>query len=256
MAIPVSNIVDKVLNIGLDAEGSDHYKFDPDIKDALNAAVKWVVAVINRAYGDGKLGEEVFQEITYSRVFQTNSYSRVHFDETALGHSVWTILSVLPKITTIPSNASITSNAAQISLYRNDVTLNKVTKSGAKRASIEEWSSAIDDPFSAGYSHACEDIISYLYKSYSNYSSSGYSVEKEIELRPELSKQFIAVEYVAVPDEISTEADTIPFPFSLESLIFNKTQNLISRKQGDNTNIFAVTERDINTLVSAINGNL
>ena len=131
MAIQVSNIVNKVKNVGLDAEGTDYYDFDRDIKPALNAAVKWLIQVINSAYGRGKLGEEIFQEITFGRVFQTNQFSRVFFSTAALGHEVWTILSVNPTLTLIPSGATITSVAAAESLYRADVSIDKITGAGA-----------------------------------------------------------------------------------------------------------------------------
>lgn len=255
MAISVSNIVNEVKNIGLDAEGSDYYTFDRDFKDAINIAVKWLVAVINAAYGQGKLGEEIFQDITYARVFQTNQYSRVFFDTTLLGHEVWTILSVNPSLTLIPSTATISAVAAEESLYRDDVSIDKLSGSGAKRMTIEEWGSNIGNPFAAGYDHGCGDLTSYAFVTRTNYESTGYSpsVVSEVEVRPVLNKQFLGIYYVAVPDTINTETDTVPFPATLESLLFNKTQNLISRKQGDNTTIYQVSNSDINLLLQAIN---
>lgn len=254
MAIQVQNIINEVKNIGLDADGSDYYDFDRDIKDSVNIAVKWLIAVINRAYGENKLGEEIFQEITYGRIFQTDKYSRIFFDSSALGHDVWTILGVYPKPITIPSSATINSVGDAVSQYRDDVSIDKVASGGAKREVIEEKGAKKVNPFSAGYDHGCDDLKSYTYMNKVIYKSTGYSpsVVGQVEIEPTINKQFVGVYYVAVPDEVTDESDTVPFPATLESLLFNKTQNLISRKQGDNTTIFSVTERDINFLLQAI----
>ena len=58
--------------------------------------------------------------------------------------------------------------------------------------------------------------------------------------------------YVAVPAQVTLETDIIPFPSTLEDLIYEKSLNYVSRKQGDGTNIFSVTDRDINNLLTSI----
>tara|TARA_R110002020_G_scaffold220785_1_gene428733 strand:+ start:13473 stop:14576 length:1104 start_codon:yes stop_codon:yes gene_type:complete len=94
MPIAAQEIIDRVRQVGLDAEGADYYDDTLDIIPAINAAVEWLTAVINSAFGQKKMGEEVFQDLVHARVFQTSDFSRVYFNSTDLGHELWTILGV------------------------------------------------------------------------------------------------------------------------------------------------------------------
>lgn len=94
MPIAAQDIIDRVRRVGLDAEGSDYYRDDIDIIPAINASIEWLTAVINSAFGQKKLGEEVFQDLVQARVFQASDFSRVFLNSTDLGHEVWTILGV------------------------------------------------------------------------------------------------------------------------------------------------------------------
>lgn len=94
MPIAAQEIIDRVRQVGLDAEGADYYNDTLDIIPAINAAVEWLTAVINSAFGQKKMGEEVFQDLVHARVFQASDFSRVYFNSTDLGHELWTILGV------------------------------------------------------------------------------------------------------------------------------------------------------------------
>ncbi len=94
MPIPTQEIIDRVRQVGLDAEGADYYDDDIDIIPAINASLEWLTAIISSAFGQKKMGEEVFQDLVLARVFQTNDFSRVFFDSADLGHEPWTILGI------------------------------------------------------------------------------------------------------------------------------------------------------------------
>jgi len=83
------------LRFALDAENSDHYRDDMDIIPAINAAVKWLTSVVNSAYGQDKIGEEFFRELSTSGVFLTSDTSRVSLE--IFPSEVWSILAVYPK---------------------------------------------------------------------------------------------------------------------------------------------------------------
>ena len=100
MPIPAQQVIDRVRQVGLDAEGADYYDDVIDIIPAINASLEWLTAVISSAFGQKKMGEEVFQDLVQARVFQTSDFSRIFFNNTDLGHEVWTILGVYinPKV--------------------------------------------------------------------------------------------------------------------------------------------------------------
>ncbi len=94
MPIPAQQVIDRVRQVGLDAEGADYYDDVIDIIPAINASIEWLTAIISSAFGQKKMGEEVFQDLVQARVFQTNNFSRIFFNSADLGHEVWTILGV------------------------------------------------------------------------------------------------------------------------------------------------------------------
>ena len=94
MPIPAQQVIDRARQVGLDAEGADYYDDVIDIIPAINASLEWLTAIISSAFGQKKMGEEVFQDLVQARVFQASDYSRIFFNNTDLGHEVWTILGV------------------------------------------------------------------------------------------------------------------------------------------------------------------
>jgi len=97
MPIVAQEIIDRVRQVGLDAEGADYYSDTVDIIPSINAAVEWLTAIINSAFGQKKMGEEVFQDLVAARVFQASDNSRIYLNPSDLGHELWTILGVYVK---------------------------------------------------------------------------------------------------------------------------------------------------------------
>ncbi len=128
----------------------------------------------------------------------------------------------------------------------------------AKRLTSEEWNENRGNPFSAGNTiqdpATCPEIASYAYKNFTDYTSTSYNitVPREIEIRPNIKDERVAIEYLKVPDLVLTAGDTIEFPASFEHLIYQKALNFVSFKQGDNTTINSVTNADLNLLVQSI----
>ena len=256
MAIPVQRIVDRMRQVGLDAEGSDYYSDSIDLIPAINAAVEWTVSVINSAMGAKKVSEEVFRDLTYTRVFQTSEYSRIKLDAASLGHGVWTILAVYPLPTVYPAETISATTNPWDSSYRGDLS-HLSSANSAARLTLEEWVDNKSNPFAAGNSiETCADLIDYAYVNPVNYNMttgvSQYNSAPELEIRPALNKKLVSIAYVKQPTLATVVGDNLEFPESMSNLIYEKALQFVSYKQGDGTNIYAVTGADINTLLQTI----
>ena len=92
--ILVQDLRDQIVS-ALDAEGSYHYRDDLDIIPAINASMRFFTTVVNAAYGQNKISEEFFSELTYATVFLTNNNSRVSLS--VFPYEPWSILGVFAK---------------------------------------------------------------------------------------------------------------------------------------------------------------
>ncbi len=259
MSIPVQTVIDQA-KAALDAEGQgDYYRFDRDFKPAINYAIDWLLSVINSAFGDKKIGEEIFQEITKVKIFQTSDFSRIKFDQATIGHEIWTILAVYPKPNTLPvgTNPNVPGSPTLETSFFVDNLSFRDSDFSAKRLTLEEWNQNKGNPFVPGntvFKSACPDVISYAYLAYADYTSTNYTVNipREIEIRPEAKRELVAVAYAKVPTKILLITDNIEFNISLLNLVVNKTLDYIAYKQGDETTLKGVTTEDIATLIRTI----
>ena len=238
----------------LDAENSDYYRDDLDIIPAINASIKWLTSVVNAAYGQDKIGEEFFRELSSSGVFLTSNTSRVSL--TIFPSEVWSILAVYPKPTTtrisgIPAPA--TPDVSR-SYYLNDK-IHVSSRLSCKRFNLEEWATNYDNPFEAGYqgNQICDELKLYAYLTPINYRTPASNFNtQEIEIRPSVKNEEITIFWAKKPTQIVALADEINFPHSVFQLLFDKALNYIAYKQGDNTNIYGVTSQDIQQLISVL----
>jgi hypothetical protein len=243
----------KQLAFALDAEDSDHYRDDVDYIPAINASIKWLTAVINSALGQNKIGEEFFRDIAYSGVFQTDEDSRVSLK--VFPNEVWSILAIYIKPSTKSNGTKPAFNDLKRSYFRSDLYF---IESGldCKRLTIEEWARNKLNPFEPGYDgdNLCDALKRYSYLNPFNHRNSNTDVlhSEEIEVRPKVENDLITVFWVKKPQPIATINDDIEFPDSCFQLIFEKALNYISYKQGDQTNIYTVSSRDINELLNMI----
>lgn len=247
--ISVQSIVERIESI-LDAEGSDRYTFEQDYKPAINSSVEWLQAVFNRAFADKKLTEESLRDLVRTCVYQTNAYSRVRLEDPNLGFSIWSILKVNPKPEVYPSGATVSPLAQDyLSIYRSDVSYIK-SQYSAKRLTTEQWEEASTNIFEAGNTTFLNKFQKFAYLNPQNYSSSSYQPGgSEIEIRPEVPKEFVAVTLLKYPTPITLITDNVEFPETLLNLVVQKALNFISMKQGDQTNLYVVSARDVQTLV-------
>lgn len=247
--ISAQAIVDRMASI-LDAEGSDRYLFEQDYKPAINSSVDWLVAVFNSAFADKKLPEENLRDLIRTSVWQASSYSRVNINSSSLGYGVWGILGVFPEPVIAPLSDPYTLPTPEASQIRGDLSYIRSDFS-ADRSTIEEWNTNRKNVFAAGNEVLLGGGLKrYAYLGYGNYESSTYNAGgKEIDVRPSVANQFVAITVLKVPEKVVNITDSLEFPDSVFDVLYQKALNFIAYKQGDKTNLYAVTSQDVNTLV-------
>jgi hypothetical protein len=242
------------MRAALDAEGAEHYRDDRDIIPAINAAARWLTSVINAALGKNKFGEEIFRDLTNARVFQTSEDSRIRLSD--FPHEVWTILAVAPLPETGSTGSPFTppvdpkDSALRADLYHIS------SPQSADRLSVEEWSNNAGNPYSAGYEGdaICDELKDYAYLDPVDYNHDGNenAAIRHIEVRPKLNQELCTIFYVKRPTQVTVITDSVEYPAEVFQMLFDKALQYIAYKQGDQTNIFSVTQSDMQTLISTI----
>lgn len=253
MPILVQTIHNKIL-ADLDAEGSDRYTFDQDTKIAINAAMEILITWFNNAFGEKKIAPESLRELVKVKVWQASQYSRLSFKSGDVGHEFWTIFGVYPKMKSNKgASASSTTNKAE-SKFRPDLSFLSSQKS-AKRLSFEEWNQNTLNVFMPGNDILKGELQEFSYLDFADYNSSSYdtgSDKVEIQIRPDVTNELVALAYLKYPNQAINIGDSIEFPKSLTELITEIALYKISFKQGDSTNLYSVTSQNVNRLIALI----
>jgi hypothetical protein len=250
--ISVQEVVD-LMKFELDAEGSDRYIFDLDFKPAINSSINWLVFVFNRAFEQNKFSGENLRDLIKTRVWVANNFSRITFDPAATGDELWSYLGIHPEPEVYPvgslppalPNDYTSVFQPNIAYVRSKYTANKST--------IEKWNENNVNVFEPGNEAINGSLKSYAYLTDVNYSAgTTYVQDKEVEIRPSVAGQFVAITYLKVPTQVNLITDDIEFPNSIKTLFVRKALNFIATKQGDQTTLFSITENDVNRLLKTI----
>ena len=252
MPILEQEVVNRGLS-ALDAEGSDRYLFDQDFKPAINYANEWMVSAFNKIFATTKLSGESLRELVKIKVFQANNFSRIAFNEAAVNQKLWSVLAIFPNPVVTPFY-SPTPNA-NLALSQYLPLLSHVSgQSCTNRMTLEQWNDNQKNVFAAGNNDLIGDLNEYAYLDFMDYSSSGYTNPGtfELEVRPSVANKLVSIAYLKKPNEVSLISDSIEFPDSMMDIILEKMLNFISWKQGDQTTLYLVTDRDIARLSGLI----
>jgi hypothetical protein len=252
MPILVQEIVNRALS-ALDAEGSDRYLFDQDFKPALNYAEEWITSAFNKGFAENKLSGEGLRELAKIGVWQANNFSRIAFNPTVMGHDLWTVLAIYPNPTVSPFRAPTPNINKSLSQYIPDLAYVS-GKASTSRLTFEEWNENQDNVFMPGNNLLQGALVEYAYLDFLDYSAVGYNNPGtyELEVRPSVANKYVALGYLKRPIPVALITDSIQFPASLTNIILEKTLMYISVKQGDQTTLYGVTERDIQTLAQLL----
>jgi hypothetical protein len=251
MPIQVQTLNGQILS-KLDAEGSDRYTFAQDISFAINSAIETVTAIFNQAFGQNKLSPESLRELTKVKVWQTNSYSRFTYNKSDTGHALWTIIGVYPKPKVNKGVSSSPVPDKSQSKFRGDLSYLSSDKS-CKRLTLEEWNSNTKNVFMPGNTILQGELTDYAYLDFADYTSTSYvgNTDKvEIQVRPDISNELVALAYLKYPNQITQITDVVEFPESLTTLIVDIALHNIAYKQGDQSTLYLISDRSINQLVS------
>lgn len=253
--IPVQTVHDRMLS-ALDAQDSDRYLFDPHIKDAINGAVEDMVTLLDYAFGANKLSPEKLVDLTFVKVFKTNSYSRFAFKANEVGHDYWTVLAIYPKpIVNKKVTQSPSSTPTSVSSYAPDVSFINGGKA-AKRLTFEQWTDNEDNAFMPGNDILQGASKEYAYLDAADFSSSSYTGNggyPEWTIRPAVPTQYVAFAYLKRPSTVTQITDNLEFPKSVTDLIVDLALQKITYKQGaGGAPLYAVTTQNVNRLIAAI----
>lgn len=252
MPISVQEIMNRGLS-ALDAEGSDRYLFDQDFKPAIRYAQEWVVLALNKVFEINKHSGESLRELVKIGIWQANNFSRIAFDETAMGHKLWSILALYPNPVVTPFAQPVPStNPAESKFMPNLAYVSG--KACTNRLTLEQWNDNVDNVFMPGNNVISGSLAEYAYLNFADYTSLSYSNpgKYEIELRPTVSNKFVGMAYLRRPKDVVSVTDMLEFPDALMNIILEHTLQYIAYKQGDQTTLYMVTDRDVSRLSGLI----
>ena len=247
----------EVMAANLDAEGSERYLDVQDYVPAINSAISRAMTAIGWSIANRKGSEEALRDLTYVRIFQTNSEGGVAISSLvpALGHSIWNILGVYAQPDTVPSDATPNAQQDNVSLYRPDVAWSG-SGSPVERVTLEEVPVLRNNAFLSGNEVLASNPkrVTFAYYIVGNASSTDYnSGIGEIRVLPKsvTKKSLVAIGYLAQPTELDESNYTtaqIEFPQSMKRTLADWALQYIAWKQGDGTNLQANAMRDAQEL--------
>jgi len=252
MPISAQTIVSRMA-ADLDAEGSDRYTFEQDYKYAINKSIEWCVTAFSRMFADDKFNPEQLRELVKVGIWQASKFSRVAYNPSDTGSELWSVLGVFPKVTVHPSIIVTNITGPEKSRFFPNASFIKSDES-CERLTLEQWNRNEKNIFLAGNNVMKNDLASYGYLDFADYSSSSYNNPGtfEITIRPDIPNELVGIAYLAYPKPVSLITDVIQFPSSMLNIITEKALNFISYKQGDGTNLYAVTDKDTQALTSLL----
>lgn len=244
MPIPVQTIVTLGAS-ALDAEGSDRYIFDEDYRPGIHYGINMATRVLDILFAEKKYSPEALVELTRTRVWQTDAYSRFTFNPADLsGEEMWTLFTVHPKAKCKPQGP-ILILADDVSKVRTDL-LYIGSDESAARMTYEQSALDNNNPYSPGNPYITNKLKMYSVLDASNYTSTPYNTPGTYayEVRPAVPKELIGVRYLIRPTLPNLITDSIQFRPQATQLIVDFMLQWISWKQGDGTTLYSVSERD------------
>jgi hypothetical protein len=212
----------------------------------MNSAISRAMTAVGWAMANRKGSEEALRDLTYVRIFQTNSEGGVAISSLApaLGHPIWNVLGVYAQPETVPPDASPNAQPDNVSLYRPDVAWSG-SGSPVERVTLEEVPVLRNNAFLSGNEvlASAPKRRTFAYYIVGNASSSNYnSGIGEIRVLPKsvTSNSLVAISYLSQPTELDANNypnATIEFPQSMKRTLANWALQYISWKQGDGTNL-------------------
>lgn len=246
------------------AEGTQRYTIQRDGIYAVNGAQKRLEALIGSVLANNKGSEESLSELQETRVMQTNQYGGIALDaiQPALTYQIWTVLGLYAEPSVNLPNPVVPIGVGQNTYIRNDLvyTPGGTEERPVQRMTMEQVAKATRNRFMSGSPKvAATPLRTYGYYIMGNRGGFPSDIvgDREVVITPASisGRKLFAMSYLRSPDAItSIDANTnIPFPSSLFIVMRDLVQNELSVKQGNNTTLYTVTEKEIARLLIAQN---
>lgn len=203
---------------------------------AFNQAIRRATTALGWAMAQRKGPEEALRELTYLRIFQTNSQGGINLNDPSLGHSVWNVLGVYarPELVTAGTIQPLGDN---VSAYRSDLAFSG-TGSPVERITLEEVPMIRGNALRNGNEvlAANPKRVSFSYYIIGSAGSTGYaSGSSELRVLPQSQTglQFIAMSYVKEPSEMVDTTSSVEFPKSFLQTLVDWSVDYATVRQGD-----------------------
>lgn len=265
--IPYATIQQAVL-AELDAEGSDYYLDQLDIVPALNSGMDDLLQKIGVVIGTKKYSEESLRGIIQTRIYQPSIYSRINVDAVT---TAWGIISVMvnPVIAIPPAPISVWTPISVPNADQSAVQPTYIYVSGGqgcRRLNSQEWVSNETNPLLDGYVPTAADTsyakannlpvnLSYAYLSHiDNLSTIDSAMPYEITIRPAITSTTpVAITSIKYPTRVTYPAlNPVDFSPVFLRAIVKSTLQQISIKQGDKTNLWGVSQQEVNEIMQSL----
>lgn len=245
MPIPMLTLTTRIKS-ALDAEGSGRYTFNEDFRPSAHYSIEMVTRILDMLFADEKFAPEALVELTKTRVWQTDAYSRFTFNPADLpaNEEMWTLITVHPKAKCKPQGP-ITILPDDVSKVRLDLLYLDSDESAARRT-FEQASINRKNPYSPGNDLITNKLRTYAVMDASDYASTNYNTPGiyAYQVIPDVPKELIGVRYLKRPTLPNLITDSIEFRPQATTLLVDFCLQWIAWKQGDGTTLYKVTAED------------
>ena len=247
--------LNQLITEGTQDSFSDRYR--PSVRiGAINSAVRRATAALGWAMANRKGPEEALRELTYVRIFQTNSQGGINLADATLGHPVWNVLGIYARPETVEAQTILPLDPA-VSQYRADLSWSG-SGSPVERVTLEEVPMIRTNMFRNGNEVLADNPkrVSFSYYIPGNAASTSYlsSAGSELRVLPQsqTGQKLIAMSYVAQPTEFVTQSGSVQFPQSFKQALGEWALYYVAIPQGDTQTLMQSSEKDAMQLFANI----
>lgn len=238
MSIPALEIK-RAMEAQLGTFGTQRYLDIPHYLPAIRAAQRRLNGLVEGVFAENKGGEEIFIEITETKVFQTDQAATVRFLESELGHKMWSIAAIYPEPETEPAPVPAILPAG--SYLRQDLDFVGSGQYFTRRITVEQAGPTRNNRFLPGN----EVTASGPRRSYAYYLTNDRA---KIIPQSISANRVVGVTYLRTIEPVQSMADSIPYPDRAFQLIVDLALNEIAGRQGS-TALLDRTAQQVRTLL-------
>lgn len=232
----------------LDDDNSGRYTVTNDLAPAINAAIKYLIAVFNAGFEQKKISPESLRELVRLDVVDVSGTGNtLRADVTSVCTDLWTILGV-----ELSAQGLVTTTIVEEDVHFYPYDFEGLKGKFAKRLTLEEWEERSEDPFSPGTVQSIPSIFMRpAYLGPGKYYNDG---KDYIFIRPaSMVVDNIGIWYLKNPTVVTGLASEIEFPQSLFQLLVDKTLGYISLQHGSESKYGQNVEKDLMQLIQVMN---